>query len=126
MNFVSGLKNILSVKPSTSDDNNNSNSNNITTFTTTSVTQGNSFIITTSVPHHNQQKETSDSVIFQTTSALSPAEMTISPTESFHSASSSTFEQNNDKHIGGKTNNGYTGSTTEMNNNHVQSHQRNQ
>lgn len=122
MNFV---KSIWALKPSTSNDSNNNNS---TTFTTTSVTRGNSFIITSSV---SAAKSNADSrpqhLVFQTSSSFSP-EMTVSPTDSFHSASSSTFEQQNEK--SGRTNNGFSGSTIEMNNNnngsHMQSNQQNQ
>lgn len=115
MNFV---KSIWALKPSTSNDSNNSNQqpHNSTTFTTTSVTRGNSFIITSTLP---AAKSNGDSrpkhLVFQTSSSLSPEMMAVSPTDSFHSASSSTFEQKNEKT--GKTNNGFTGSTMEMNNN---------
>lgn len=121
MNFV---KSVWALKPSTSNDSNQEPYNS-TTFTTTSVTRGNSFIITSSLPAKSSTDSRPQHLVFQTSSSLSP-DMAVSPTDSFHSASSSTFERKNEK--SGRTNNGFSGSTMEINNNgiHMESNQNNQ
>jgi hypothetical protein len=123
MNFV---KSILTLKPSTSIESGHENRQQATTFTTTSVTSGNSFIITTTVPTpSHQDSNTQQQSIFNTSSSFSPG-MAVSPTESFHSASSRTFEQQiqNEKKSEklGRTNSAFAGSTLEMSNGHQQQH----
>lgn len=134
MNFV---KSILALKPSTSssiESGNNEIRQQATTFTTTSVTSGNSFIITTTVPtppsSHRRDSEPQQLSIFHTSAPLSP-DMAVSPTESFHSATSRQFEvktKSEKSEKMGRTNEAFTGSSLEMNNNgHIQqSHLHNQ
>lgn len=87
---------------------------NSVTFTTTTTQAGNSIIITT-VPATPQS---TPGIVYhnQNMSDLKPSQM-ASPTDSFHSTSS-TFEQQNN----GKVNLAYTGSSSEINNNSNNDH----
>lgn len=123
MNYI---KSFWTSNPSTSTDSGQQQNFNSVAFTTP-PTNGNSFIITTSQQQRPQQ------LIFHTSSSLRP-EMTVSPSDSFHSTSSH-FEHTSEKkshghhhgHHHGKENKGYTGSSSEMHSiDRMQPHQNNQ
>lgn len=117
MNYI---KSIWTSNPTTSDSSSQQQNFNTVTFTPTS---GNSFVITTTNEAPQQRPQ---QLIFHTNSSSLRPEMTVSPTDSFHSTSS-TFDQPNENSKG-KTNRGYTSSSTDMNISavHMQSHQHNQ
>lgn len=89
---------------------------NPVTFTT-ATSSGNSIIITT-VPATTQQHQHPNhghQIVYHNSNNLRP-DMVTSPTDSFHSASS-TCEQHNEKANSGKTNLAYMESPNEINNN---------
>lgn len=116
MNYI---KSFWTSNPTTSSDNNQQQQpyNSVTFATQTSA---NSFVITTT----NQVPQRPQQIVFHTNSSQLKPEMAVSPSESFHSTSS-TFDQpieEKKKKSKGNVNNGYAGSTTDVNSIHHHHH----
>lgn len=108
MNYI---KSFWTSEATTSSDSSQQQAINTVTFAT--PTSGNSFIITTS-----QSPQRPQPVIFHTGSSSLRPEMAVSPTDSFHSTSSTfdqSIEKKKEKKIKGNVNNGFTASTPEIN-----------